>query len=140
MPATEDAATAVAAFVAYEARALEELAHCASAISPSLHSLLPEIADRLSTQLAAARANGAFLSQMLEDMDLLDAPSEESASDAPPPSGDVYKVCRRNTHLRGPLVRRVDVGEPLLTGARRRSHGLIARTHRGVRREHFLDR
>ena len=88
MPATEDAATAVAAFVAYEARALEELAHCASAISPSLHSLLPEIANRLSTQLAAARANGAFLSQMLEDMDLLDAPSEESASDAPPPSGD----------------------------------------------------
>ena len=88
MPATEDAATAVAAFVAYEARALEELAHCASAISPSLHSLLPEIAERLSTQLAAARANGAFWSQMLEDMDLLDAPSDESASDAPPPSGD----------------------------------------------------
>ena len=88
MPAPEDAATAVAAFVAYEARALEELAHCASAISPSLHSLLPEIAERLSTQLAAARANGAFWSQMLEDMDLLDAPSDESASDAPPPSGD----------------------------------------------------
>jgi len=96
--ATQEAATAVAAFVAYEARALEELAHCASAISPSLHSLLPEIAERLSTQLAAARANGAFWSQMLEDMDLLDAPSEESSSDAPPSGEEAAEAAQADVH------------------------------------------
>ena len=99
--ATEEAATAVAAFVAYEARALEELARCASAISPSLHSLLPEIAERFSTQLGAARANGAFWSQMLEDMDLLDAPSEEacaSPSDAPPPGGEAAEAAQADVH------------------------------------------
>ena len=99
--ATEEAATAVAAFVAYEARALEELARCASAISPSLHSLLPEIAERLSTQLGAARANGAFWAQMLEDMDLLDAPSEEacaSSSDAPPSGGEAAEAAQADVH------------------------------------------
>ena len=101
MAAAEEAATAVAAFAAYEARALSELARCASRISPSLHSLLPEIAERLSTQLAAARANGAFWSQMLEDMDLLDAPSEEactSSSVAPPSGGEAAESAQADVH------------------------------------------
>ena len=100
MTADEDAASSVAAFVAYEARAVEELARCASAISPSLHSLLPEIAERLSTQLDAVRANGAFWSQMLEDMELVHAPSEEvcPGSDAPPSGGEAADAAQANVH------------------------------------------
>ena len=96
--ATEEAATAVAAFVAYETRALEELARCASAISPSLHSLLPEIAERLGTQLAAARANGAFWSQMLEDLDLLEEEVCTSSSDAPPSGGEAAEAAQADVH------------------------------------------
>ena len=74
------AAEAVAAFAAYEHRACEELARSASAIAPAVHSLLPEIADRFAAQLAAARANGAFLTQMLEELDLVQA-TEDSGAD-----------------------------------------------------------